>query len=197
MGRYVAGIGKSWLRIMSCCLLGVLFCVEVWAAEEPYAGSISGSAVTAGASFHVTDEKFVNISAWNTIDGTASRAPENILELKFDYFNNVFFFNQKFTINVTVNIKCYNNPYDTSAISQEYNNVLLTIRHDSTTGLAYKGLHSYKFNGAYKYKVTVLSITSPELGSSIPNILKLEGRTLIKRKYNFNATTNNPVQIAL
>ena len=195
MGRYVAGIGNFWLRTLSCCLFGLLLFSKVWAAEEPYTGAINGSAVVAGASFHVTDEKFVNISAWNTIDGASSRTPENILELKFDYFNNVFFFSQKFTINVTVNIKCYNNPYDTSAIFQEYNNVLLTIRHDSTTGLAYKGLHSYKFNGAYKYKVTVLSITSPELGSSIPNILKLEGRTLIKRKYNFNATTNNPVQI--
>ena len=180
------------LKLIAAAFATMLLLVNsgVRAADEPYVNSIRGTAVSQGASFDVSDEKFLSISAWNSIRSAPySLTPENIVELKLNYDTSLFFYDKPFTATVNVNILCYNNPYDTSQVFQQYSNINLTIKHDTTTGVAYRGVYFMKFSGAYKFRVVVNSISCPELGTNMPKVLMIEGRTVIKRKYNFSGVT--------
>lgn len=167
------------------------------AAEEPYVNAIRGTAVTPGASFYVTDEKFLSAGTFysSIMPAPYSLLPENIVELKLFYDTSVHFYNKKFTATVNVTILCYNNAWDTSQVYTQFNNVDLTIRHDTASGVPYKGVHFLKFSGAYKFRVIVNSVTCPELGSNMPPVLIVEGKTVIKRKYYFSPTTTDVTKI--
>jgi RHS repeat-associated protein len=166
-------------------------------AEEPYVNSIRGTGVTAGARFDVTDEKFLSSGIfYGTIKpGPYSLLPENIVELKLNYDTSAYFYDKIFTATVNVTILCYNNAFDTSQVFTQYNNINLTIKHDSTTANPYKGVYFMKFSGAYKFRVIINSITCPELGASMPPVLIVEGKTVIKRKYNFSGSSSDVTKI--
>ena len=181
----------------------VLFLVSIlktggaFAAEEPYVNSVRGIGVVQGASFDVTDEKFLSPSLfYGTIRPLPySLIPENIVELKLNYDTSAFFYDKIFTATVNVTINCYNNPYDTSQFFTQYSNINLTIKHDTATGSPYKGVYFMKFTGAYKFRVIINSITCPELGTNMPKVLMVEGKTVIKRKYNFSTATTDVTKI--
>jgi hypothetical protein len=138
------------LVIILAMLTGVK---ESFAAEEPYVNNIRGAGVVpgvVGTGFIVTDEKFLNSTVfYNTIrPAPYSLEPENIVELKLNYDTSLFFYDKVFTATVNLTILCYNNAYDTSQVFTQYNNVNLTIKHDSTKISPYKGVHFIKFSGA-------------------------------------------------
>ncbi len=167
----------------------------LFGAEEPYVNSIRGAGVVQGAKFDVTDEKFLSPAVFATIQSSKSLLPENIVELKFNYDTSAYFYDKIFTATVNVSILCYNNVFDTSQVFTQYNNINLTIKHDTATGSPYKGVYFMKFSGAYKFRVIVNSITCPELGTNMPTVLIIEGRTIIKRKYNFSPATSDITKI--
>src|SRR5688572_10790393 len=188
---------KSRLIVAFLGLIAVLSSQGLKAAEEPYVNSIRGTAVVAGARFDVTDEKFLSLPAWNSIKpGPYSMQPENIVELKFNYDTSHFFYNKKFTAVVNLTIYAYNNPYDTSQYFTTYSNVEFKIHHDTAIGTPYKGVHYMTFSGAYKFRVVVNSVDCPELGlANMPKVLMIEGKTVIKRKYNFSGSTSDVTKI--
>lgn len=188
---------KAFSLLLATLLLSAIPFRSVFAAEEPYVNSVRGTAVTAGASFYVTDEKFLSAGTFygSIRPAPYSLLPENIVELKLNYDTSAYFYNKVFTATVNLTILCYNNPYDTSQVFTQYNNINLTIKHDSASGTPYKGVHFMKFSGAYKFRVIVNSISCPELGTNMPPVLIVEGKTVIKRKYNFSATTSDVTRI--
>ena len=190
-------LSRSRLIVAVFGLIGLFSGNALKAAEEPYVNSIRGTSVIAGAKFDVTDEKFLNLTAWNSIKpGPYSMQPENIVELKFHYDTSHFFYNKKFTAVVNLTIYAYNNPYDTSQYFTAYSNVQFKIHHDTAIGTPYKGVHYMKFSGAYKFRVVVNSVDCPELGlANMPKVLMIEGKTVIKRKYNFSGSTSDITKI--
>jgi RHS repeat-associated protein len=194
------------IQIRSCLLKLVMILAMLtgvkpgFAAEEPYVNNIRGAGVVpgvVGTGFMVTDEKFLNSTVfYNTIrPAPYSLEPENIVELKLNYDTSLFFYDKIFTATVNLTILCYNNAYDTSQVFTQYNNINLTIKHDSTKISPYKGVHFIKFSGAYKFRVIINSVTCPELGAAMPPVLIVEGKTVIKRKYNFSATSSDVTKI--
>lgn len=194
--RYSKARNIFWLAL-AVSFLSFLPTMFASAAEEPYVNSVRGTAVNPGASFYVTDEKFLNAGTFygSIRPAPYSLLPENIVELKFNYDTSAYFYDKVFTATVNLTILCYNNAYDTSLVYTQYNNINLTIRHDSATGSPYKGIHFMKFSGAYKFRVIINSVTCPELGASMPPVLMVEGKTVIKRKYNFSSATSDVTKI--
>jgi RHS repeat-associated protein len=188
---------KTFSLALAVFLLSLLPSSYAAAAEEPYVNSVRGTAVSPGASFYVTDEKFLSAGTFygSIRPAPYSLTPENIVELKLFYDTTAYFYDKKFTATVNITVLCYNNAWDTSQVFTQYNNIDLTIKHDTATGTPYKGVHFLKFNGAYKFRVIINSITCPELGSNMPPVLSVEGKTVIKRKYNFSPTTTDVTKI--
>lgn len=190
----------TWSNIVNQLLvvvLPLLVSPQAAGAEEPYVNSIRGTSVVQGASFDVTDEKFLSSGLFygSIRPAPYSLTPENLVELKLNYDTSAFFYDKVFTSIVNVTIRCYNNAFDTSQYFTQYSNINLTIKHDTVTGSPYKGVYFMKFTGAYKFRVIINSITCPELGTNMPPVLIVEGRTIIKRKYNFSASSTDVTKI--
>lgn len=188
--------GKYLFKLLMTIVLSLNALIN-YAAEEPYINSLRGTGVVQGASFDVTDEKFLSASTFygSIRPAPYSVLPDNIVELKLNYDTSLHFYDKIFTATVNVTIKCYNNPFDTSQFYTQYSNVNLTIKYDTATGSPYKGIYFMKFSGAYKFRVIINSITCPELGTNMPPVLIVEGKTVVKRKYNFSPSSTDITKI--
>ena len=197
MRRCCTIVNGNYLIGLIIIVLSLFKTEFAFGAEEPYVNALRGTGVVKGAKFDVTDEKFLSSGLfYGTIrPAPFSLTPENIVELKLNYDTTTFFYDKVFTATVNVTILCYNNPYDTSQVFTQYNNINLTIKHDTATWDPYKGVYFMKFSGAYKFRVVINSITCPELGTNLPPVLIVEGKTVIKRKYNFSTTTSDITKI--
>ncbi|HUC80966.1 MAG TPA: hypothetical protein VMR70_08625, partial [Flavisolibacter sp.] len=150
------------------------------AAEEPYVNMLRGAQLTAGSFFTVTDEKIRNAST-NTF--TLSSV-DNVLSFEIDFYTPTFFYNTSFACTANLTIEAYDR-FDTSQkIAGWPKTIDLQVKYSKNEGERYKGIALYKFTGAHKFKVTVNSISSPELGSPLPAIFLLKGTTIVRdRKY--------------
>lgn len=156
----------------------------VLALDEPYYNELKGGQVSAGNFFSVRDEKF-GTAMWSLIDNTITQKVDNVIAFEFNFDTSLYFYSSPITCKVNFNIQCYGNPSDTTAVTTQYNNIDLQISYDTASGKPYKGIAYYKFRDAYKFKVVINSVTSPQT-TTIPAILRLKGSTVINRKYIFN-----------
>ncbi|MBS1738304.1 MAG: hypothetical protein JSS98_17110, partial [Bacteroidetes bacterium] len=178
-------------RSKTICLL-IFLILHVWhinAQQESYLNELKGVQIATDSFFTVSDEKFNDPSSWSLIDHNIST--DNIISLELNYDTTIFFYSTPFSYTAHFKIFIYGNESDTSKVtdSTTYSDIALTVSYDTTTGKSYKGIALYKFNGVYKYKVKVLSISST--GSPAANILRLKGQIIVDRKYTFNNTSTD------
>lgn len=166
---------------IAACLLSFS---RALAIEEPYLNELKGTHVAAGSSFTVADEKFNSPAAWGLIQQHV--AVNDIVTFEINFDTSIYFYNKPFDCTLNFKIYIYGNQSDTSEITDSvtHANISLQVRFDTTAGKAYKGVAMYKFANVHKYKVKILSITSPQL-SPIPAIFRLKGQIIVERQYTF------------
>ncbi|MEQ1676014.1 MAG: DUF6443 domain-containing protein, partial [Chitinophagaceae bacterium] len=171
-------------------VLFTCFSATVFAVEEPYVNELKGSQVAADKSFTVSDEKFNSSTSWALIQQNIS--VDDIVSFELNFDTSIYFYNQPFNCTINFKIYIYGNQADTSEItdSTTHANINLEIRYDTVTGKPYKGIALYKFRNAHKFKVKIISITSPQL-SPIPAIFRVKGQIIVNRKYNWNDNSSD------
>ncbi len=155
------------------------------AAEETYFNELRGTNVVTGKKLYVTDEKFKNYtsSEWGKLNIASVK---NYVSFELNMDTSLYFFSKPFSATVNVTIHFYADQSDTSSETSAPQTIDLSIKFDTARGSLYKAIALYKFQGAYKFRVDINSISSPELGSSIPSIFRLTGKTIIQRQYLFD-----------
>jgi RHS repeat-associated protein len=152
------------------------------ATEEPYVNSLKGAQVAAGNSFTVTDEK---IRSASTINWQYLRSVDNIISFEIDFLSTPYFYNAPFSCNLNITIDAYQKDDTTQLLAGWPRTIDLSVKYTNLPGAPYKGIAYYKFIDAHKYKVTINSITSTELGTNLPAIFIVKGATIVSdRKYN-------------
>lgn len=162
------------------------FSVNASAVEEPYINELKGKQVAADSFFTVSDEKFNTLSPtqWQLINHISA---DDILSFEINFDTSIYFYNQPFTCTLNFTIYIYGDQSDPDLITDAttHAGIDLVIRYDTVTGKPYKGIAMYKFKGAHKFKVKILSITCPQL-NPVPAIFRLKGQIIVNRKYIFN-----------
>ncbi len=181
-------VKKYCLLIVKASLVftfSLILNAKAFAVEEPYMNELKGAQVAVGNAFTVADEKFNNTASWNLIQQNIS--VNNIISFEINFDTSIYFYNQPFECTINFKVYIYGNQSDTSLITDSvtHSNISLQVRYDTITGKPYKGIAMYKFTGAHKYKIRILSITSPQL-SPIPAIFRLKGQIIVDRQYTFN-----------
>ncbi len=175
-------------KIQSCCrkvflcflVLTLTAHAQAGGVEEPYMNELRGPAVAADNFFSVADEKYNNSGAWSLIETHIST--DNIISFELNHDTAVYFYAEPFTCTINFKIYIYNNVADTisNIDSTTYSDISLQVAYDTVTGKPYKSTALFKFNGAHRYKVKIINITSPEL-SPVPPIFRLKGQIIAKR----------------
>ena len=184
------------IPILLCLFAGLLSATSAFAVEEPYLNELKGAQVAANNQFTVADEKFVNPTAWSLIQQNIS--VNNIISFEINFDTSVYFYNQPFDCTIHFKVYIYGNQSDTSEItdSTTYSDISLQVRYDTITGRPYKGIALYKFSGVHKYKVKIISITSPQL-SPIPAIFRLKGQIIVDRQYTFQDNSTDVTRYSI
>jgi RHS repeat-associated protein len=184
---YYRHIQKQFSRFRALTIIFLMFFLSAQRASainEPYINELKGTNIAAGHFFTVADEKFGDATAWSLIQQNISVNDLISFEINFD--TSIYFYSQPFSCTVNFKIFLYTNPSDTTlADSTTYSNLNLRVQFDTAAGKPYKGIAMFKFDGIYRYKVKIISITSPELGT-VPPIFRLKGEVIVDRKYNFS-----------
>lgn len=164
-----------------CCLLCSL---RSLASDEHYFNELRGSQVAPSQVLTVTDDKFRSFTPaqWSGLQNISVR---NVVTFELNYDTSVYFYRRPFSCTLNATIHFYANQSDTSEETSTPQTVNLTVRLDTVTGKPYTAIAVYRFSGAYKFSVVINSISSPELGSQLPAIFRLAGRTVVERKYPF------------
>lgn len=171
----------SKILLLICFVLSGLRC---WASEEPYFNELRGAQVAANQTLTVVDDKFRSMtpSQWSALQNISVK---NVVAFELNYDTSVYFYAKPFSCTLNATIHFYANQSDTSEETASAQTVNLTVRFDTTTGKPYTAVALYRFTGAYKFTVVINSISSPELGSHIPPVFRLSGKTVIDRQYPF------------
>ncbi|HTJ11853.1 MAG TPA: LamG-like jellyroll fold domain-containing protein [Dinghuibacter sp.] len=193
-------IGKTAITTLLLLLSGS----RCLASQEPYFNELRGAQVAQGQTLTVTDDKFRSMTPgqWSALQNISVR---NVVTFELNFDTSVFFYARPFTCTLNATIHFYADQGDTSEETASPQTVNLTIRYDTAKGKAYTAVALYRFSGAYKFSVVINSINSPELGSQLPSIFRLTGRTVIDRKYPFTDNSTdvtafqqpNPSQLQL
>lgn len=148
-----------------------------FAGIEPYENFLKG-AVKNNDSLIVKDEKFRNpLYAWSDISNITVK---NTISLRILDEVPV---NQNFTCEADLKVQYYSSPDQQTPT--EIQSVKLKVNYVAGAGATYKITDSYNFSNGYFVKVYVNSISSPELGSNLPDIFQLTSRIVIDRQYKF------------
>jgi RHS repeat-associated protein len=171
----------------------LMLSAKAFAVEEPYVNELKGTQVIAGSTVAVTDEKFGNSSQIYQ-----HLSIDDIVTFEINFDTSIYFYNQPFNCTANIKIYIYGNEANTNEITDSvtHANINLLVKYDTVTGKPYKGIALYKFKGARKYSIKILSITSPQL-SPIPAIFRLKTQIIINRKYNFSFTTTNATKYSV
>ena len=181
------GLTKYYTRSITsllCLVACLLSFSRALAIEEPYLNELKGAHVATGSFFTVADEKFNSAASWSLIQQHI--AVNDIVSFEINFDTSIYFYNQPFDCTINFKIYIYGNQSDTSEITDSvtHANISLQVRFDTVAGKPYKGVAMYKFANVHKYKVKILSITSPQL-SPIPAIFRLKGQIIVERQYTF------------
>jgi RHS repeat-associated protein len=171
-----------------CLYLTVLFVLtqlSVKASHEPYFNELRGVQVRAGNTLTVTDEKFRTLTpeAWSQLTNLSVKST---VSFAFNADTSLYFQGRPFSATLHATVHFYANQSDTAQETAAPQSITLRIVFDTTAGRPYKGVAMYKFDGAYKFRLVIDSISSPELAPNIPAVFQLTGKTVIERKYPFS-----------
>jgi hypothetical protein len=177
--------------------IALLTCAAVHSASagniESYIQTLSGN-LKQGDSCRVSDDKFKNLAAaeWSQIQHLRV---DNLITFEIRFDTSINFYNKPFncTLNVTIEY------FTTQGQSQpnRIENIPLQVQFDTVRGKGYKGIATYRFNGAHDVKVIVNSISCPEYGSNIPAIFRLKNQIFVERKYPFSAAGTGGLSLSL
>lgn len=172
---------KHLLPVTLLLLLGSLYTVNTYAADESYIQSMSGK-IKKGDSCMVVDDKFEHLSLadWNQINNLSV---DNIISFELRRDTAIHFYNRSFACTLNVTIKYFSSRDQQNPT--EIKDVKLVVKYDTASGSYYPVDASYRFKNAYRVTVVVNSITSKELGKKIPDIFRIRNQIFIKRKYPF------------
>ncbi len=171
-------------------MLMVLSVMHSKAADEIYFNELRGASIAPGSIMYVTDEKFksYSLSQWSTLNNIDVK---NFISFELNTDTSLFFYKTPFNATLNVTLHFYADKNDTSLETSSPQTLDLSVHFDTTSGNAYKGATLFKFQGAYKFKIVINSISSPQFGSSPPPIFRLVGKTLIQRQYQFEDTSTD------
>jgi RHS repeat-associated protein len=176
------------LRFLLACLL-ILVSLVARAGDEKYLNTLTGK-ILAGQTCLVQDDKYGNSIAWQKIEQDLS--VKNIITFEVRYDTSIYYYNRPFTCLLKYNLEYE----DRNGATKTYNNLELVVNYDTARGSLYKGVAMFKFAGGHKVKITIVSITSPQLGAEIalPAIFRVKNEIQIVRRYNFSQANNDIAQ---
>lgn len=174
------------VRLLCCLLMLLLTQLEAKAGFESYIQTLTGK-IKQGAVCTVIDDKYAQPDLWAKREVDLS--VRNIITFELRQDTNLYYYNKAFSCTVNFNVEYE----DENHVSHTLNNLQLLVNYDPTIGASYKGVSMYKFEGGHKVKLTVNSISSPELGdeNALPAIFRIKNQIFIERKYLFNAANSD------
>lgn len=168
-------------RLLSCLLMLLLMQLEAKAGFESYIQTLTGK-IRQGNVCTVIDDKYAQTDQWakREIDLSVN----NIITFELRQDTNLYYYDKVFAATVNFNVEYE----DENHVTHTLNNLSLSVNFDPAAGASYKGVAMYKFQGGHKVKLTVNSISSPELGdeNALPAIFRIKNQIFIERKYLFN-----------
>ncbi|UYQ95593.1 hypothetical protein MKQ68_10820 [Chitinophaga horti] len=148
------------------------------AAVEPYQNQIRGK-LKQGDSVIVRDEKFRNPDYdWGRVQ---NKKVTNVVTFSL-YRDTTAYPQQKFSCEVDLKIEYWSNPDQAEPVVIEH--AKLEINYDPVKGATFKPEDSYWFQNGHMVKVTVNSISCPELGDERPPIFRITNKIVVERKYH-------------
>jgi hypothetical protein len=158
----------------------VISSLQSFAGVEPYQNQLKGI-FKKGDSLIVKDEKFRNpYFDWSEI---TNRTVKNFVSLQLTYDTPVVM-NKAFSCEVDLKVEYFSTPDQAEPVI--INSVKLKINFSPDSGATYKAKDVYSFSNGYWVKITVNSISSPELGENIPPVLQLTSQVVIDRDYVYH-----------
>ncbi|HYV95286.1 MAG TPA: hypothetical protein VE978_26155, partial [Chitinophagales bacterium] len=151
-----------------------------YALTEEHEQSLTGSNVAVGKNFIVKDDKF-QTTQWDSIESSYSVKDLVIFELNDD--TNLVY---KYPFTCTINVKIqYYDSITPGSPHTIFKN--LTIVYDTGRVKKYAMRNSFVFANAFKFKITIQTITFTQTGWSgvLPKIFRVRGLIIIDRKYKF------------
>ncbi|WP_431435751.1 hypothetical protein [Chitinophaga caseinilytica] len=176
------------LRLLLVGLL-MIFGFGAKAGDENFLNTLTGK-ILSGQTCTVQDDKYGNPTAWQAIERDLSVNNIVTFELRFD--TSIYYYNRPFTCLLDYNLEYE----DRNGVTKTFNNLKLDIAYDTTPGSQYKGIAMFKFAGGHKVKITVNSISSPQLGgqNDLPAIFRIKNEIQIVRRYNFSTSNTDIAQ---
>jgi len=162
--------------LLLVAMLFTLMAGRAMAAIETHSNYKKG-AIHAGDTLSVTDDKFTT-AHWLTLRNLSVTDV-----ISFRMLDSVYM-NYTFTTNIQLRLQYYTDPSQTSPYKDTTIN--LSVNYSPGQGTTYKGLDTHSFSGAYRILLTVISISSPQIGSALPASYQLGASMTINRKYNFS-----------
>lgn len=160
-----------------------------FAGIEPYEDFISGS-IKQNDTVIVNDEKFKNpLFDWADITNISVK---NIISLRILDNQPI---SQSFSCTAVLRVEYYTTPGQ--GVPTVIDQVNLSVNYSKAGGAKYKISDSYNFANGHYVKITVLNITSPEFGTSIPPVLELSSKIVVDRQYHFKPGTTIKAQETL
>ncbi len=155
----------------------VLSAVRLLAAVEPYQNQLRGS-IRKGDVLSVKDEKFQNSAYdWSRINNLAVN---NMITFSI-FRDSAYTFNKPFHCEIELTVEYWSRPDQKKPVTID--DVKLKINYDTAYGATYQGTDVYHFKNAHRFKVTVKSISSPELGDKLPSVFTLNAQVFVDRRY--------------
>ncbi|MBN9295451.1 MAG: hypothetical protein J0I41_00500 [Filimonas sp.] len=152
----------------------------VMAGVEPYQNILRN--IKKGDSLVVQDEKFRNSAyQWSAIQ---NHIVKNIISLNISY-DTAMVIKKDFTCEVFFKVEYYSQPGQAQPAKIE--NQKLKVNYAQHAGGISHFLDSYGFSNGHWVKVTIDSITAPELHDSIPAVVQLKSQIIIERQYDIPA----------
>jgi RHS repeat-associated protein len=176
---------KTLSHIASCLLLVqclLMLASPAKAAVENKNSRIEGTALLAYPALHVTDDKFVRVSGWNT--GMLNVEAKDKIEFGINESKKLFhsqYFKSTITFTYTY--------IDELLVSHVSSTETLTVDYDPVTGTVYKDKAVLNFTGGYKVTVSISSIVTRDASNNIisnPADLYLEADIATTRYYSFS-----------
>ena len=161
-------------------LLCGLFTAKAFTGIESYQNQLQGS-LKQGDVLEIKDEKFLNsLFDWSKIHNTKV---SDIITFGL-YREGGTMPAAAFKCEIDLKVEYWSQPSQVDPIP--VNHVKLRVSYNPTEGVAYSASDTYIFPDAFKIKVTVNSITSAELGTTLPPIFRLMGQVVIERSYDWD-----------
>lgn len=173
-------------RLLSCLLMLLLMQLDAKAGFESYIQTLTGK-IRQGNVCTVIDDKYAQTDQWakREIDLSVN----NIITFELRQDTNLYYYDKVFAATVNFNVEYE----DENHVTHTLNNLSLSVNFDPAAGASYKGVAMYKFQGGHKVKLTVNSISSPELGdeNALPAIFRIKNQILLERKYLFSTANSD------